>query len=93
MTYSFRGPPYPSANSLLNKRTISLCNQSPRRKENPTTSANYLIGVLVSEVWVVIALIERAQTRGMPSRVMVSRAVIEDLIGNTGSAGSQQADQ
>lgn len=93
MTYSFRGPPYPSANSLVNRRTISLRHQSPRRKENPTTSANYLISVSVSEGWVVIALIERAQTQGMPSRVMVNRAVIEDLTGNTRSAGSQQVDR
>lgn len=41
----------------------------------------------------VIALIERVQTRGMPSRVMASRAVIEGLLGKTGSAGSQQADR
>ena len=93
MMYSFRGPPCPSSNPIVNKRTISLCRQSPRRKENPTTSANYLIGVLVSEVWMVIALDERVQTRGMPSRVMASRAVIEGLLGKTGSAGSQQVDR
>lgn len=41
----------------------------------------------------VIALIERVQTRGMPSRVMASRAVIESLLGKTGSADSRQADR
>lgn len=41
----------------------------------------------------VIALIERVQTRGMPSRVMANRAVIEGLLGTTGSADSQQADR
>ena len=41
----------------------------------------------------VIALDERVQTRGMPSRVMASRAVIEGLLGKTGSAGSQQVDR
>ncbi|MBP7892247.1 MAG: hypothetical protein KA063_01760 [Firmicutes bacterium] len=40
-----------------------------------------------------IALVERVQTRGMPSRVMANRAVIEGLLGKTGSAGSQQADR
>lgn len=38
-------------------------------------------------------MIERVQTRGMPSRVMVSRAMIEGLLGKTGSASPRQADR
>ena len=41
----------------------------------------------------VIKLIETTRTRGMPSRVMISRAVIENLLGTSGSADSQQVDR
>jgi LysM repeat protein len=41
----------------------------------------------------VIELIKTTRTRGTPSRVMISRAVIENLLGASGSADSQQVDR
>lgn len=41
----------------------------------------------------VIAMVERTRTRGMPSRVMMSRSVIESLMGMSGSADSQRVDR
>ena len=41
----------------------------------------------------VITLVERTRTRGMPSRVMMSRSVIESLMGMSGSADSQRVDR
>ncbi|HON41708.1 MAG TPA: hypothetical protein PLM74_01070, partial [Bacillota bacterium] len=38
-------------------------------------------------------MIKTTRTRGTPSRVMISRAVIENLLGASGSADSQQVDR